>query len=113
MNKTGDDAFAANVKLAKTCLGLIRDIAARGACSANPEHIGYALQEISQVLLERTGTKERRFEPVPAGQIGGLDALLAELDCVDCSSQDMAALEIHIGNGFAGYARTLMPLNPN
>lgn len=49
------------------CLALIRDIAGRGALPENPEHVGYALQEISQVLFERTGTEERRFEPVPAG----------------------------------------------
>jgi hypothetical protein len=52
------------VKTAKLCLALIRNIAARGARSENSEHIGYALQEISQVLLERTGTQERYFEPV-------------------------------------------------
>ena len=92
--------------LAKKCLELVRDIAARAACSANPEHIGYALEEVSQVLFERLGTEERRFEPVPAGQISDLQARWTELDWVDCSSQSMAASEMHIGNA-------LLPLNPN
>ena len=43
------------IQLAKKCLALISRIAARGACSQNPAHIGYALQELTQVLLERTG----------------------------------------------------------
>ena len=93
--------------MAKLCLALIRDIAARGARSENPEHIGYALQEISQVLIERTGTEERYFEPVPAGQISGLEALKEELDIVDCSSQDMAALETGGGNGFTAFGNSL------
>jgi hypothetical protein len=33
-----------NLNLAKKCLSLIRDIAARGASSSNPENVGYALQ---------------------------------------------------------------------
>jgi hypothetical protein len=48
-----------NVKLARKCLGLIRDIADRGAMSWDPEIVGYALQELSQVLLERTRTEDR------------------------------------------------------
>ena len=61
----------ANVTLAKMCLVLIRDIAARGACSRDSSYVGYALEEISQVLLERTGTEERLFEPVPARRSPG------------------------------------------
>jgi hypothetical protein len=95
------------VKMAKLCLALIRDIAARGARSENPEHIGYALQEISQALIERTGTEERYFEPVPAGQISGLEALKEDLDIVDCSSQDLAALETGSGNGFTAFGNSL------
>jgi len=89
----------AKIKLAKTCLALIRDIAARGACSEDPEHVGYALEELSQVLFERTGSEVRRFEPVPADQITRLEALHKELDFVDSSSQSMAASE-RVGNGF-------------
>jgi hypothetical protein len=52
-----------NLDLAKKCLALIRDVAARGACSEDPGLIGYALQELTQVLLERTGIEDRLFEP--------------------------------------------------
>jgi len=93
MSTTTNVAVEANVKLAKMCLALIRDIAARGACAQDPWHVGYALEELSQVLLERTGTQVRRFEPVPAGQIAGLEALHEELDIVDKCSEDQAALE--------------------
>jgi len=80
-----------NIELAKRCLALIRDIAGRGACSQNPEHIGYALEELSQVLCERTGSDERLFEPIPADQIRGLRWLYEELDFVDGASQGMVA----------------------
>jgi hypothetical protein len=79
-----------NMCQARRCLTLIRDIAARGAMSQDPEQVGYALQELSQVLLERTGTEEIHFEPIPATMIGGLEKLLEELDFVDGSSQDLA-----------------------
>jgi hypothetical protein len=69
---------------------MIRDIAARGALSSDPEHVGYALQELTQVLLERTGSEDRYFEPIPATLIEGLDKLREELDFVDGFSQDMA-----------------------
>jgi hypothetical protein len=101
MSTTTNVAVEANVKLAKMCLTLIRDIAARGACARDPWHVGYALEEISQVLLERTGTQQRRFEPVPAGQIVGLEALHEELDFVDKCSEDLAVLEQDGRNGFA------------
>jgi hypothetical protein len=80
-----------NIKLAKRCLALISDIAGRGACSQNPEHIGYALQELTQVLLERTGNNDRLFEPVPANQIRDLPWLHEELAFVDSLSQSMMA----------------------
>jgi hypothetical protein len=80
-----------NVETARKCLGLIRDIAARGASSGDPEVIGYALQELSQVLLERTGTEERIFEPVPAGEIENLAALYEELEFVDHASEGLEA----------------------
>ena len=54
-----------NTELARWCLALIRDIAERGALSWNPELVGYALQELSQVLLERLRIEDRLFEPVP------------------------------------------------
>jgi hypothetical protein len=70
----------ANVKLARKCLGLIRDIADWGASSSDLSNVGYALQELSQVLLERTGTQDRFFEPIPASEIENLDALYKELE---------------------------------
>jgi hypothetical protein len=80
----------ANVEKARKCLGLIRDIADRGASSWDANVVGYALQELSQVLLERTGEDDRIFEPVPADEIGGLDKLYMELDWVDGFSHDMS-----------------------
>jgi hypothetical protein len=77
------------VELARKCLELIRDIADRGASSWNPEVVGYALEELSQVLLERTGCEDRVFEPVHAGQIPNLDRLYEELAFVDSASQDL------------------------
>jgi hypothetical protein len=80
-----------NIELAKRCLALIRDIADRGACSHTPEHIGYALQELTQVLVERTGSDDVIFEPIPADEIRGLRQLHEELDFVDSCSRTMAA----------------------
>ena len=51
--------------------------------------VGYALQELSQVLLERTGEDDRVFEPAPPDELGDLDALYVELALVDGFSQDM------------------------
>jgi hypothetical protein len=79
-----------NINKARKCLAMIRDIAGRGAVSQDPEHVGYALQELSQVLVERTGIEERIFEPVPATVIEGLEKLRVELDWVDGHSQFMA-----------------------
>jgi hypothetical protein len=59
--------------------------------SWDPDDVGYALQELSQVLLERTGTQDRIFEPIPAGEIEYLAALYVELDFVDTSSQSLFA----------------------
>ena len=101
MSITSNVAVEAKVKLARMCLALIRDIAARGACAEDPRHVGYALEEISQVLLERTGTQVRRFEAVPAGHIAGLEALHEELDFVDKCLQDLAVSEQGGSNGFA------------
>jgi hypothetical protein len=83
------------VEIARKCLGLIRDIAERGAASWDPAHIGYALQELSQVLLERTGTEDRKFEPAPANEIPGLDQLYLELQWVDGFSEEMSARKLY------------------
>jgi hypothetical protein len=72
-----------NIDQARQCLALIRDIADRGAWSHDPEVVGYALQELSQVLLERTGRQDRVFEPISAEVIRDLPALLEELEFVE------------------------------
>ena len=77
--------------MARKCLGLIRDIADRSASSWDAEAVGYALQELSQVLLERTGTQERIFEPVAADQIRDLSSLYTELEWVNGFSQEICA----------------------
>jgi hypothetical protein len=78
-------------ELAQKCLIAIRDIADRAVRSLDPENMGYAIQELSQVLLERTGNDERLFEPVSVEQIDDLPKLYAELDFVDGCSQDLVA----------------------
>ena len=81
----------AGVEQARKCLALIEQIAARGASSPDPAHVGYALQELSQVLIERTGDQRRLFVPVSADQITGLPALMKELEFVDWCSEDLQA----------------------
>jgi len=83
-----------NVELARKCLGLIRDIADRCASSSDTEVVGYGLEELSQVLLERTGRGDRAFEPIPAEEISGLAALQEELEFVNIVSQDLCAAAI-------------------
>jgi hypothetical protein len=77
-----------NVEIARKCLGLIRDIADRAASSWDQNTVAYALQELSQVLLEQTGEQERVFEVSTCGELGDLPALLAELDWVNSSCQE-------------------------
>ena len=91
MKTTRESATVAETKLAQMekCLTLIEDIAFRAANSKDPGHVVYALQELSQVLIERTGTEQTYF--FPSDQISGLAALQEELEWVDCFSQSMAA----------------------
>ena len=91
-NETIPTSGVENIELAKKCLALISTIAVRGACSQDPNQVGYALQELTQVLLERTGNDERLFEPVPADQIPNLEQLHSELDFVETCATDMATL---------------------
>ena len=77
-----------NIELGRRCLALIRDIAERGATSWDPEQVGYALQELSQVLFERLGSEDIVFEPVSAGQLTELAQLHEELLWVDGFSRD-------------------------
>ena len=78
-----------NVETARQCLRLIRDIADRGAAYWDPADVGYALQELRQVVLESAGIEDRQFEPVPENEIPDLDLLCTELQLVDHFSQDM------------------------
>ncbi len=83
-----------NIDLARQCLAKIRDIAERGVFAEDPDQVGFALQELSQVLIERTGRVEREFEPIPADQIFGLEKLLEELEFVDSGSESMSYEEL-------------------
>ena len=78
-----------NIELGRRCLALIRDIAERGASSWDPEQVGYAIQELSQVLWERLGGEDTMFEPVSAGQLTELAQLQEELLWVDGFSREM------------------------
>ena len=53
------------------------------------------LQELTQVLLERTGGRERALDLVPASELADLDALLEELDFVNSCSESMAIHDRH------------------
>ncbi len=77
--------------LAKKALEMIRDIADRGASSWDPAVVGYTLQELSQVLYERTGAEDRVFDPVPAHQICDLRTLIEELEWVDSFLGEMCS----------------------
>ena len=76
-----------NIELAKSCLSRISNIAARGARSEDPANIGYALEELTQALFERTGNDERVFAPLPANRLFDLDHLLSELELIDAFSR--------------------------
>jgi hypothetical protein len=77
------------IEKARGCLSLISSIAARGASSEDPANIGYALQELTEVLFERTGSEKRLFDPISADQIDDLDQLFEELSLVESFSQSM------------------------
>jgi hypothetical protein len=85
---TGQD----RVEMARQCLRLIRDVAERCASASDPANVGYGVQELSQVLFERTGSEDRVFEPVDANQIGDLPKLYSELQWIDGFSQDLCAM---------------------
>ena len=84
---------ATQVDLARKCLLLIGDIAIRGACSLTPDHIGYALRGLSQLLVERNLSQDGVVEPNSAHQIHNLNWLHAELDVIDSFSQCMETAE--------------------
>ena len=81
--------------LARQCLEMIAAIATRGARSADPGQIGYAMQELTQVLFERTGQEDILFSPVSPDGISDLPKLYDELDLVNSFSSSAAS---HAGN---------------
>jgi hypothetical protein len=83
-----------NLETARNCLRLIRDIAERGAASWDPADVGYALQELRQVIVESAGFEDRLFEPVPANEIPDLGPLHEELEWVNDFSHDMCARKL-------------------
>ena len=90
VRRTPDDRDGhRNTALARRCLELIRDIADRGALAWDPEQIGFALQELSQVLFERSGSEDRVFEPLPPAQLSDLQRVYEELEFVDNASTAM------------------------
>ena len=52
-------------------------------------------EKLSQVLLERTGTQDRVFEPVPPDGLGDLSKLREELEFVNSCSESMAVADWH------------------
>ncbi len=94
-NRTeGSYSSPARIALAKKCLVLISWIASEGARSNNPEHIGFALQELSQILFERTGNLDRIFPAISADEITDLNTLYAMLDVVAGFTEDMVGVRI-------------------
>ena len=91
MTRENSPSPRANFELAQKCLIAIRDIADRAVRSIDPGIMGYAIQELTQVLVERTRNDERLFETVSIEKINDLPKLYAELDFVDGSSQDLVA----------------------
>jgi hypothetical protein len=77
------------IETARHCLRLFRDIADRGAASADSANVGYAFQEQRQIVVESAGAEDRLFEPVPPNEIVDLEPLLTELQFVDDSLQNM------------------------
>ena len=84
---------ATQVDLARKCLLLIGDIAIRGACSLTPDHIGYALRELTQILIERNLNQDGVVQTVSTHQFHNLRWLHAELDVIDSFSQCMETAE--------------------
>ena len=93
--KSSERLGTKNVQTAKECLRLFKDIAERGVDCWDPAKVGYAHRDLTQVLLERTGSTDRVFEPVAPGELDGLKELFEELLFVNASSQDMAVSDLH------------------
>jgi len=77
--------------MARRCLRLISEIAIRGARSSDPEIVGYVLQELTQVLYERTGDEDRQFASLPPDNLYDLPALWKELDFVNGCAESMTS----------------------
>ncbi len=83
---------AKNVDLARKCLGLVREIADRGASAWDPFEVAYALEELRQVLSEPIGFDERAFMPESATEIPDLEDLYRELFFADAGFRDLCGL---------------------
>jgi hypothetical protein len=80
---------AKNVDLARKCLGLVREIADRGAGASDPYEVAYALEELRQVLSEAVGFDEPAFMPESATEIPALEELYRELFFGDAGYRDL------------------------
>src|ERR1700728_2420288 len=83
-----DFSSAQNITLARKCLELIRDIAARAVSAEDPRHLSCALQDLTEVLT--SGIEERRVDEFPISVIADLEGLFKGLDTVNYNSLQMA-----------------------
>jgi hypothetical protein len=73
------DPHADSTELARKCLRLIRDIAHAGSCAQSPNDVGTALEDVSQIIFERTGIKGQFFAPTSPDCIPDLHTLYDQL----------------------------------
>jgi hypothetical protein len=85
-----------NVKQARKCLELIRDIADCGASARDVGQVVYAIQELSQVLFERVGGDARAFHVESPADLEDLSHLYEELLFVSGLSEDMNRMNIRL-----------------
>jgi hypothetical protein len=81
--------------MAKACLALVRDIADGGASSWSADHVGFVLQDLTQVLLEFAWTNDARFPPIWVWEMAVLSSLHLELQSMDQFSQGLAESDSH------------------
>ena len=86
VSSTGGYKMEKTLELTRKCLTLISRIAARGACSPDPEHIVDTLMELTYALSEplystRNGVRE-------------LDRMHRELDFIDSTFQEFTARHV-------------------
>src|ERR1700683_1743713 len=89
LNYAVRDRGSDKMELANEWLWLLSDIAKCGARSQDPVQVEFALQELSRLLIERTGTEEILFEPSEAQRMISLEKLLENLEFVDPLSREL------------------------